>query len=202
MAVVHFGSGNTGSVERALKRLGADAKVITLPEHLATFSRAVLPGVGSYAKAMVSLRERGWIPMLRAHVESGKPLAGICLGMQLLMQSGAEGGNQEGLGFLLGEARPIRPAPHGKVPHIGWNSITVERDHALLAGIRISSDYYFAHSWVVNTSDNETIVATTSHGESFPSIVAKDNIVGFQFHPEKSPPMGPLLLRNFLAWRP
>ena len=202
MAVVHFGSGNTGSVERALKRLGADAKVITLPEHLATFSRAVLPGVGSYAKAMVSLRERGWIPMLRAHVESGKPLAGICLGMQLLMQSGAEGGNQEGLGFLLGEARPIRPAPNGKVPHIGWNSITVERDHALLSGIRNSSDYYFAHSWVVNTSDNETIVATTSHGESFPSIVAKDNIVGFQFHPEKSPPMGPLLLRNFLAWRP
>jgi glutamine amidotransferase len=202
VGVVHFGAGNTGSVVRALTRLGADATILSRPEQIAHVSRVIVPGVGSFAKAMVALRDQGWVQMLHAHVDSGRPLAGICLGMQLLMQSGAEGGNEEGLGLIAGEVRPLRPAHGEKVPHIGWNGVVVEYSHTLLDGVRPGADFYFAHSWVVSPCEVGTIVGTTVYGESFPSIVAKDNVVGFQFHPEKSPPMGPTLLRNFLKWSP
>ena len=200
--VIHYGAGNTGSVLRALERIGSDVELVDSPEELGNFSSVLLPGVGSFSKAMRNLVDRGWVDHLRHFVDSGRPLAGICLGMQLLMDSGDEGGFQAGLGFIHGKTHQIRADARTKLPHMGWNSIEIRREHNLLSGIRPSADYYFAHSYVVDPLDAEVIVATTVCGQDFPSIIAQDNVVGFQFHPEKSPPMGKTLLRNFLEWNP
>ena len=202
VGVVGYGGGNTGSVARALDRLGADVTLASKPDELGTVSRVVIPGVGSFKNAMLTLRDSGWIELLQTHVNAGKPLAGICLGMQLLMDSGEEGGGHSGLALIAGSVSSMKVNQGDKLPHMGWNDISVSQSHKLLEGVRPGSDYYFAHSYVVRPSDPDAIVATTTYGEQFASIIASDNVVGFQFHPEKSPPMGRVLLANFLKWNP
>lgn len=202
VAVVNNGIGNTGSLTRALRRLGADVRLVTSPDEVSDTTRLVLPGVGSFSSTMRVLETQGWVEALLAYAASGRPIMGICLGMQLLMEVGEEGGFTPGLGLIAGTVGPL-PAGEGlKLPHMGWNSIEPVTDHAILSSVRSGVDYYFAHSYAVSVQDLDTVVAETHYGRRFPSVIATKNVLGLQFHPEKSPPMGLRVLRNFLEWAP
>ena len=202
VGVLTYGVGNTGSLMRALNRAGADARLLTRPDEVSEMTRLVLPGVGSFSTAMKALDTQGWIEALLIFADSGRPIMGICLGMQLLMESGEEGGFTPGLGLIEGNTEPLPTFRGLKLPHMGWNSIDLVADHSILSNLRPSVDYYFAHSYAVSPRDPDTVVAETTHGKRFPSVIARENVLGTQFHPEKSPPMGHRLLRNFLGWPP
>lgn len=202
LGILSYGVGNTGSLTRAFYRAGADARLLTHPHEVSDVRHLVLPGVGSFSAAMHALEAQGWIDALVGFVASGRPMMGICLGMQLLMEEGEEGGFTQGLGLIAGKAEPLPSRQGLKLPHMGWNSIHSLADHAVLSNLRPGVDYYFAHSYVASPRDPDTVVAETMHGKLFPSVIARENVLGIQFHPEKSPPMGHKILRNFLDWLP
>ena len=202
VGVLGYGVGNTGSLMRALNRAGADARLLTGSDEASNMSRLVLPGVGSFSTAMRALDSQGWIEALLIFAASGRPIMGICLGMQLLMEGGEEGGFTQGLGLIAGNTEALLPHRSLKLPHMGWNSIEPVADHPILSSLRHGVDYYFAHSYAVSPRDPDDVVAETIHGRCFPSVIARGNVLGTQFHPEKSPPMGHKILRNFLAWSP
>ena len=127
---------------------------------------------------------------------------GICLGMQLFMGSGTEGEPESGLSYFAGSVELLQRVSGLKLPHMGWNSLSRQDAHPLLEGLRPTADYYFAHSFVVRPEDPDVVVAITQHGQDFASVIARQNVIGFQFHPEKSPPMGSRILRRFLDWHP
>jgi glutamine amidotransferase len=194
LAVVDFGSGNLGSLRSALARRGAEYVMATTPDELAAGSAAILPGDGAFGATMQALVERGFEPALRAHVAAGKPLLGICVGMQVLFESSDEYGEHRGFGFLPGRISRFADAP--RVPHMGWNELKIVRDHPFLDGVHDGDYAYFLHSYRV--VDSPAAIAECEYGERFAAIVAHDNIVATQFHPEKSQHTGALLLDNFL----
>ena len=198
LAVVDYGINNLHSATRGLERAGADVDVAGSPDGLADADGVVLPGVGAFGDGMENAGPfRGALTDVAA---DGTPLLGICLGMQMLLSESEEAehagqGDAEGLGVISGTNVRFRSAP--KVPHMGWNDLTVERDHPVLAGV--DGEYaYFVHSYYARPDDEDAVAATTAHGERFPSVVADDNVVGTQFHPEKSGETGLRLLENFV----
>ena len=170
------------------------------PGDLRTATGIVLPGVGSFCDGMRHLSERGWVEEIRkAALEDKVPFLGICLGMQLLSSKGFEGGETEGLGLIPGEVKKlIADSPETRIPHVGWNELVISRENPLFAGIPNRSDFYFVHSYHFVTDNTEDIAALTPYCGSFVSVVARGNIFGTQFHPEKSSRAGFRLLRNFL----
>lgn len=202
IAIVDYGVGNLRSVQKALELVGATAVVTDDPEVLAAARGLVLPGVGAFGEGMANLAERRLVDPIRRHVEAGKLLLGICLGMQLLFEESEEMGRHRGLGFLPG--RVVRfPEGELKVPHVGWNRVWPNGGpqpagcHALLAGISAGDHAYFVHSYYVLPGEPGDVLATTEYGVVFASVVGRERIWGAQFHPEKSQAVGLRLLANF-----
>ena len=195
IGIVDYGRGNLRSVEKALEKVGYQAKIMNEPQELSEIDGLILPGVGAFADAMGALKIMGWIEPLTQFAHSGRPFLGICLGMQLLFEIGEEHGEHAGLGLLAG--RVIKFPPGGKVPHMGWNSLNLVQSSRLLEGIPNQSDFYFVHSYYADPSESRDIIATSDYGIVFPAVVGRENVWGAQFHPEKSSPWGLKLLTNF-----
>ena len=214
VAIIDYGSGNLHSAgkafERAAREAGLDRKILVTarPEDVRAADHVVLPGVGAFADCRAGLDA---VPdMVEALTEAvrkdGKPFLGICVGAQLFATRGLEHVVTEGFGWIPGDVAAIRPAdPALKVPHMGWNTLDVKRAHAVLDGIRTGPDglhAYFVHSFQLYAINPGDVVATADYGGPVTAIVARDTIVGTQFHPEKSQTLGLRLIANFLAWRP
>lgn len=196
IGIVDYGMGNLFSVSKALERLGADYFISGEKEELAQAEALILPGVGSFRDAMIRLNEEGLADMLRAYTNAGKPLLGICLGMQLLFDNSEENGLTDGLGLLPGNVRRF-PGGGYKVPHMGWNRLEFTATSPLLANLE--EDYvYFVHSYFVDAKDSTVLLAKASYHEEVSAVVGRGNIYGMQFHPEKSSRLGMSLLTNFL----
>ena len=214
VAIVDYGSGNLRSAEKAFERAAREAgldiaiAVTADPAVVARAERVVLPGVGAFADCRAGLDAvPGMVEALREAVEvRGTPFLGICVGMQLMAERGLEYVTSEGLGWIPGDVVRIEPSdPALKVPHMGWNTLTLVRDHPVFAGIETGPaglHAYFVHSYHLAATDPDTIVATTDYGGPVTAVVARDNLVGTQFHPEKSQHLGLALISNFLKWRP
>jgi glutamine amidotransferase len=210
IAVVDYGSGNLRSVAKALTRAvaesgRADSVIVTAdPEEVRRAERIVLPGVGAFAECMKGLGALpGMNQVLEEQViEGGRPFLGICVGMQLMAEWGREHGDHRGLGWLPGEVVPLLPAdPALKVPHMGWNELSVRKSHPLLEGIAPGAHAYFVHSYHFK-ADPDVICAETDYAGPVVAMVGRDNLAGTQFHPEKSQAVGLKLIANFLEWRP
>ncbi len=211
VALIDYGSGNLRSAEKALARAAADSGsgheilVTSDADQVAQAERIVLPGVGAFADCMAGVSSiPGMIDALTEKVlRTGTPFLGICVGMQLLADWGREHGNHKGLGWIPGEVVKLEPAEAGlKVPHMGWNALSMQRKHAVFEGMADGTDVYFVHSYYIRPSNPAHILATTDYGGALPAIVGRDNIVGTQFHPEKSQAVGLAFLERFLKWRP
>lgn len=200
--IIDYGMGNLGSVKRAFEECGANAFLSTDPKELSEASHIVLPGVGAFSDGMKHLNENGWVaPLKKTLLEDKIPLLGICLGMQLLAETGTEGGETKGLGLIEGEILKLEPThPDERIPHIGWNEVTPKNNHTIFQDIQPRTDFYFVHSFHFKTKNPENIIATTPYCNEFVSAVRKDNIFGTQFHPEKSSKPGFQLIKNFLNY--
>jgi glutamine amidotransferase len=191
--------GNIGSVRRSLEECGGNVLVSDEPNSLAKADKIILPGVGAFGDGMQHLCKKGWPQALKEAVSTdGKKLLGICLGMQLLAECSYEGGEKhDGLGFIPGSVELFEPLASERVPHVGWNEVEQRKRHALFSEIPDGTDFYFVHSYHFVT-DSQYSLATTPYCESFVSVVGKGNILGVQFHPEKSSKSGLQLLKNFI----
>jgi glutamine amidotransferase len=191
--------GNLASVLNALKLIDSDAKIVSNPDDLEKYDKVILPGVGAFADAMEHLKSSGMLKAVKDFAKSGKPLLGICLGMQLLFESSQEFGEHKGLGLISGKVvafdKSKMDMEDHKVPHIGWNKL-FHKDNKLFEGLE-NPYLYFVHSFHIVT-DEKYIIGTTHYGYDFVSAVQKDNIYGFQPHPEKSHDNGIQILRNFM----
>ncbi|QSQ09620.1 Imidazole glycerol phosphate synthase subunit HisH [Koleobacter methoxysyntrophicus] len=195
IAIIDYGMGNLKSVEKAFERVGVRA-VITREKGIIDDSDGlVLPGVGAFGDAMANLADSGLDKVIIENVKAGKPLLGICLGMQLLMSNSEEGGLYRGLNLVEGTV--VRFRGNLKVPQVGWNQIKIQKPHPLLEGIPDGSNFYFVHSYYVNPVEKEVEIALTDYETAFPSIIAKGNVYGIQFHPEKSSYPGLRILKNY-----
>ena len=212
VAIVDYGSGNLRSAakafERAARDTGHEVRVTSEADDLREAERIVLPGVGAFADCRRGLDALpGMVEALNAEViERGKPFLGICVGSQLMADRGVEKETTDGLGWIAGEVVEITPAdPALKVPHMGWNTLDVRREHPLLASIPTGEDgldAYFVHSFHIRAADEADVVASADYGGAVTAIVGRDNLAGTQFHPEKSQTLGLALLANFLRWKP
>lgn len=198
IGIIDYGRGNLRSVEKALEKSGFKAKVLAVPEQMEDVRGVILPGVGAFADAMAALDEGGWLEPMQKHVRAGKPFLGICLGMQLLFETGEEHGQHRGLGFLKGKV--VKFPPGLKIPHMGWNTLDIISPGVLLQDIPQGACFYFVHSYLVLPEEKDCIAATCDYGLDFPAVAGRDNIWGAQFHPEKSGPWGLAILNNFGNW--
>ncbi|HEX3182604.1 MAG TPA: imidazole glycerol phosphate synthase subunit HisH [Beijerinckiaceae bacterium] len=214
VAIVDYGSGNLHSAHKALERAAresgtsAEIRLTSDPEDVRRAERIVLPGVGAFADCRRGLDAvGGMIEVLNeAVIEKGKPFLGICVGMQLMATRGLEHQVTNGFDWISGDVVAIEPADKTlKIPHMGWNTLSVRRDHKLLDGIATGENglhAYFVHSFHLKPSSADLLIAETDHGGALTAIVGRANLIGTQFHPEKSQTLGLALLRNFLQWRP
>lgn len=214
VAIIDYGSGNLHSAQKAFERASAETRagleirVTSDPDLVARADRVVLPGVGAFADCRRGLQSRdGLIEALEeAVIRKGRPFLGICVGMQLMAQRGLEHEVSEGLGWIEGDVVAIEPKSADlRIPHMGWNTLRVRRSHPILDGIPtgdVGLHAYFVHSFHMKTKDPTCVIADTDYGEAVTAVVGRDNIVGSQFHPEKSQKLGLAFIANFLRWRP
>ena len=195
MAIIDYGVGNLRSVEKAFQAGGTEAVVSSDERVLRAAQRLVLPGVGAFRACMSALAERGFDELVRERVAAGTPLLGVCVGMQMLFEESEEFGTTRGLGFLRGRVR--RFAEDLRVPQVGWNQVEWAKPHALAEGIGSGEFFYFVHSFYCETEDAAVVLGRTEYGGGYASVVARANVCGVQFHPEKSQSAGLRLLRNF-----
>jgi glutamine amidotransferase len=208
VALINYGSGNLRSAEKALvKAADGRARIVVTddPAVVAKADRVVLPGVGAFAACMAALQARPGLveAMTEAVRKKGAPFLGVCVGMQLLATRGLEFGETAGLGWIEGEVRRLEPnEPSAKVPHMGWNTLSGVSALPVLAGLADGRAVYFTHSFAIHPKDDADVAAWVDHGGRFPAAVARGNVAGVQFHPEKSQDAGLSLLARFLEWRP
>ena len=200
IAIVDYGVGNLFSLRCSLQSLGLDTVVTSDPKVIRNAERMILPGVGAFGDAVDKLRATGLDQTVLEEAARGKPLLGICLGMQLLFEKGYEFGEHDGLGLLHGSVVPMQGAipPELKIPQMGWNALIRKRSHPLLKDVKEGDCVYFVHSFYAAGCD-DSLVATTEYGKELTALVAKDNVMGCQFHPEKSGNVGLKILRAFSA---
>jgi glutamine amidotransferase len=210
VVLIDYGSGNLRSAEKALIRAASELSrgpaIVTSsdPEAVRAADALVLPGVGAFAACLAGVKAcEGLLEALDEAVRGrGRPFLGICVGMQLMASAGLEFGRTPGFGWIEGEVRRLQPADHRlKIPHMGWNSLERVVDHPIFAGLE-GKDMYFTHSFAMYPADVADVAAFVTHGEAFAAAVARDNMAGVQFHPEKSQAAGLGLLGRFLEWRP
>ena len=195
IAIIDYEMGNLRSVQKALEKVGARTKITQNPDEIKTADKVVLPGVGAMRPAMERLKALGIIPAIKDVIEKEKPFLGICLGFQLLFEKSSEGGSTEGLGILRGEVERFSQL---KIPQIGWNQLHIKNaDSPILNGIDESANVYFCHSYFVKPADTTVISTTTEYAIDFTSSIYTGNILGVQFHPEKSQTVGLQILKNF-----
>jgi glutamine amidotransferase len=202
--IVDYGAGNLASVKRAVWRAGGEAEIAATPDALADADRIILPGVGAAGTAATRLREQGWSDALDEHVRRrGKPMLGVCLGLQLLAERLHEFGEHQGLGWIPGDVEAMPASADVRVPHMGWNEVTVAPDvRALFGTSSVSPIYYFCHSFRLVGAPDDIVVARTDHGGDIIAAVRTETVFATQFHPEKSQVEGERLLAAFLAWKP
>lgn len=197
IAVIDYGAGNVRSVVRALEHVGADLQVTDDAGVIAAADGVVLPGVGATHDTMQELRRRGLIDVIHAAIRRNTPFFAVCVGMQVLATTSEEFGEHACLGVVPGTVRKLPPSA-GKVPQIGWNQVHFTRDHPLLHGLPDGTDFYFVHSFFVDTPDDRIVAGRTEYGIAFPSMLAFGSVFATQFHPEKSGRWGLALYRNFV----
>jgi glutamine amidotransferase len=197
IALLDYGMGNRRSVEKALEHVGARVELTGDHERVQAADGLVVPGVGAFPEAMRRLTASGLDEVIRDRAAAGVPVLGICLGMQLLFESSTEHEGGEGLGLLAGSVTPL-DAPGAKLPHIGWNEVVFARPGTLTGGLGATAAFYHVHSFVCRPTHRADVVGTGEYGERFASIVERDNVLGAQFHPEKSSRAGLALLENFV----
>jgi glutamine amidotransferase len=205
IAIIDYKAGNLTSVARAIHHLGFEYRITREAKEIVNADRVIFPGVGSAGQAMKDLKRTGLDQTLHAVFKDGKPFLGICLGTQIILEESEE--NQTTcLGLLPGVVKRF-PMPllsddgeNLKVPHMGWNHITLKKNHPLFKGVGPKSEFYFVHSYFPAPEDRETIIGTTHYGISFASVISKRNLLAVQFHPEKSGPPGLTILKNFSLW--
>ncbi len=200
VVLVDAGTGNLHSVHNALTRCGSQPIVTKDAELVRRGGRVVLPGVGAFGRFMTGLRELGLVEALHEVVQRGDPLLGICVGMQAFFEASEEMGEFAGLGYLAGRVVRFPDEPGLKVPHTGWNQLYRNKESVLLKGLQDGIYAYFNHSYYCAASAAEDVLAYTSHGYEFASMVQSQNIFGVQFHPEKSQKVGLSILRNFISF--
>ena len=198
LAIVDYGVGNLFSLCSSLKSLNQPAVITSDPKEISMAERVILPGVGAFGDAAEKLRNTGLDTVVREQAESGKPLLGICLGMQLLFEKSYEFGEHAGLGLLRGSIVPMKGTiPEGlKIPQMGWNSLILRRSHPLLRDIKEGDCVYFVHSYYA-TDCKDSVIATAEYGAEVTAAVANKNVLGCQFHPEKSGDVGLKILKAF-----
>ena len=200
IAIVDYNMGNLASVKNAFAKLGKDTIVESDPKKFKEYDKLILPGVGAFGDAMEHLRERNMVDFIKEFAASGKPILGICLGMQLLFDSSEEFGNHEGLGLIKGSVTHFDASKFEeklKIPHMGWNRMFT-KEHSLFENLDEEHYLYFVHTYHVNCENEDDIVGTTNYGYDFTSAVAHKNIMGIQPHPEKSHENGLKILENFI----
>lgn len=197
LIVIDYDAGNTANVLRALEKIGVRAELSADPEKVLSATGLILPGVGAYPAAMAELEKRGLVSVIKEAVAKGTPLLGICLGMQILTEKGLEHEETIGLGFIPGVCRAIPASKDRPVPHMGWNSLQLEQETALTAGLS-GQDVYFVHSYFTDVP-KEYIDVTADYGLQIPAMIHKDQVFGAQFHPEKSGDVGLGILEKFVA---
>lgn len=203
IAIVDYGIGNLGSAAKAFRRAGAETLLTGDRDALRAADALVLPGDGAFGAAMAELEARGLVPVLHEAAAAGRPLLGICVGMQLLFEESEEHGRHAGLGLLPGRVRRLAgPAFEGErrlpVPHMGWNRLRQQRPHPLLAGTPDEAHVYFVHSYYCDASP-EVVLATAEHGLRFAAVVGRGALLGVQFHPEKSQQVGLAMIERYVA---
>jgi imidazole glycerol-phosphate synthase subunit HisH len=194
-AVIDYDLGNLPSVTKALERIGVDNTIVERPDELAAYDVVVLPGVGHFGTGIRNLRDRGFDTAITEWAASGAPLLGICVGLQLFMESSDEDPDERGLGIVKGHVRRLS-AP--KVPHMGWNTLDVSSDAKVLSAVEPGDMAYFVHSYYVDPAE-PVVAATTTYEETFCSAIEQDNVVGVQFHPEKSANVGRRVLERYFS---
>ncbi len=199
IAIIDYGMGNIHSVQKALQLFDAGTLVTNKADDIRKCKKIVLPGVGAFADAMIELEKQNLITVIKEEIKKRKPFLGICLGMQLLFEKSQEAKNKEGLGILSGEVKLFNREIGIKIPHMGWNQISI-KDTAcpLLKNIACDSYVYFCHSYYPSPDDKNIVSATAYYGNDFTALVWQDNVFGAQFHPEKSQEVGLAMLRNFV----
>lgn len=202
ITIVDYQMGNLRSVQKACESVGASAQVTSDPAQIAAAERLILPGVGAFGDAIAELQRRDLAAPIHDFVQSGRPLLGICLGLQMLFETGYEGGTHRGLALLPGEVVRFGgdafAGPEGlKVPHMGWNSVSRRGDCPLLNDLADETYFYFVHSYYVRPADPQLVMLSCNYGSDFCAMVAKDNVYATQFHPEKSQADGLKLLQRF-----
>lgn len=202
ITIIDYGMGNLRSVQKAFELFYPEVRISSSFEDILTSDKVVLPGVGAFGKAMDELKKRNLLGTITDVVKKGMPFLGICLGLQLLFTESEEGGTVEGLDILKGRVRRFPDKDGLKIPHMGWNRISSELrapSSKLLKGVPDGSFMYFVHSYYVEPEDKNILLCETEYGSNFASGVQKDNIYGFQFHPEKSQEQGLRIIKNFAA---
>jgi imidazole glycerol-phosphate synthase subunit HisH len=197
IAIVDYGLGNLGSVIKGFRHAGAETLLTGEPERLREAEALVLPGDGAFGATMDEIRKRDLVPVLLEAAAKGTPLLGICIGMQVLFEESDEHGRHQGLGLLPGRVRRFDgPLP---VPHMGWNRLRGRRPHPLLDGFEDGSHVYFVHSYFCDAPD-DVVIATSDYGRDFAAIAGRDNVIGVQFHPEKSQGVGLAMVKSFVRY--
>jgi glutamine amidotransferase len=202
ITIIDYGMGNLRSVQKGFEKVGFEAKVTADPADVRSADKLVLPGVGAFKDCMDNLREGGFVEPILRHVEAGKPFFGICLGLQLLFSESEEFGHHQGLGIIPGKVVrfPADMRIEGenlKVPHMGWNQISLQQDIPLFRGVADGTSVYFVHSYYVVPDDAKAVATITDYGMPFCSAICRDNVMATQFHPEKSQQVGLQILKNF-----
>ncbi len=208
IGLIDYGMGNLHSVAKALEKVGGKVELVKEADALAQYERIVLPGVGAFRDCMHALKSTGMADAIKEGVAKGTPFLGICLGMQALMTRSYEFGVHAGLNLIEGEVKPF-PESHVergfKIPHMGWNDLVVPQDeaHPVLAGVNKGDQVYYVHSYYCAPRNPDHLLAACSYGDfPFAAVIGRDNVLGMQFHPEKSQKVGLMLLQNFLNWKP
>jgi glutamine amidotransferase len=206
LAIVDYGMANLRSVQKAFERLGHSADIISTPEQVRAAGHLVVPGVGAFCDAIAVLQKTGLADAIKDHAKAGKPMLGICLGLQLLADVGHEDGTHQGLGLISGEVHRFtvdQPPYSLKVPHMGWNALKFPAPEptALFQGLPKNPYVYFVHSYHLIPKDPKVIAARADYGQPFVAAITKDNIMATQFHPEKSQEVGAAILKNFAQYK-
>ena len=198
VAIIEYGVGNLFSLKSSLDKIGVDSLVTGDKEIISSADRIILPGVGAFGDAADKLRESGLFEFVKEQAQTGKPMMGICLGMQLLFDKGYEYGEHDGLGLIKGSVRPIADVipTDLKIPHIGWNALNFKKESLIFKYIHNGDHVYFVHSFY-GTECDESVIATSEYGAELTAAVGKDNVYGCQFHPEKSGDTGLKILKAF-----
>jgi imidazole glycerol-phosphate synthase subunit HisH len=201
IAIVDYGMGNLRSVQKGFEKVGCPAIVTSDPAVVASAEKVVLPGVGAFEDAIAELKRKNLVTPVLDAIHSGKPLLGICLGLQMLFETSYENGRHQGLGVLKGDCVRFELPDQFAVPHMGWNQLMIRRPAPVLEGLTEGTYVYFVHSYYVVPEDVQVIATETDYGGHFCSMIWRDNIFATQFHPEKSQAEGLKILKNFAEWK-